>query len=168
MFTRTTTSRALGALFGLTAMLSSMLAPAYAAAPAADQVNTLAASATTVQSTTRTETLDQLFFQPDVRVLYLGSYSSNGKRLYRFRVENIGAASADNVYIDEAVHQVTFDGSIGADQSIGGQKIAYLGADQSVEVKVSCTPKPGYRCAGASATAMLPDDLDTSNNHAHS
>jgi hypothetical protein len=114
------------------------------------------------------ESLSEPLIKPDVRVRYIGPAYNNGKYLYRFRVENIGAASADNIFIDEAVHQQTYNGSIGVDQAVGGQKIASLAADGSVEIKVTCIPLPGYVCTGASATAHVDYDLDTSNNHAHS
>ena len=43
-----------------------------------------------------------------------------------------------------------------------------LGESSFTSVKVSCTPLPGYVCTGASATANVPNDLDPTNNHAHS
>ncbi len=168
-FSQATTSRALGALFALTAALTSLLAPAYAATPAAaGQSLDLAPAATTIQTRDRMESLASPMFQPDIRVKYIGPAYNNGKYLYRFRVENIGAASADNIFVDEEVHQLSYDGSVGVNQAVGGQNIASLAADGSVEIKVTCIPLPGYVCAGASATAMLDGDLDASNNHAHS
>jgi hypothetical protein len=159
MFSQTTTSRALGALFGLTAAITTFLAPAYAATPPAPA---------TITTRDRMDSLDTPMFQPDLRVKYVGRAYNNGKYQYRFRVENIGAASADNIYVDETVHQLTYNGAIGADQSIGGQRITTLASDASTMVTVTCVPLPGYICAGASATAQIADDLDTTNNHAHS
>jgi hypothetical protein len=44
-------------------------------------------------------------FRPDLRVKYLGPDYDNGTYLFRFRIDNIGAASADDVFVDEEVQQ---------------------------------------------------------------
>ena len=155
MFARKTIA-ALGTLFTLAITLGTAIAPAFAAEPTPEP-----------RFDFRLEYLNPTF-QPDVRVKYLGPAYSNGHYQFRFRVENIGAASADNVFVDEEVEQHTYDGSVGASQAVGGVKIPTLASGQAIEVKVSCTPLPGYVCTGASATANVPDDLDPSNNHAHS
>jgi hypothetical protein len=155
MFARKTTALALGTLLALAVTLSGSVAPAFAAV------------APSVPARDRMEHLGEVF-HPDVRVKYLGPAYDNGKYQYRFRVENLGAASADNVFVDQEVRQLTYDGSIGKIQYLGGKNIPTLASGQSVEVKVSCIPLPGYVCTGASATANVPDDLDPTNNDAQS
>src|SRR3954451_2125920 len=91
MFSQKATSRALGALFGLAATLTTMLAPAYAATPATDASQfDLAPITTTTQTRGRMEALSDPLFKPDVRVTYVGPGYKSGKYLYRFKVENIG------------------------------------------------------------------------------
>jgi hypothetical protein len=168
MKNRSTTTTALGAALALAFTLVGAVAPAFAAEPAASQ-------SPVVQQRTgqprpgvpAPEPDDGTFFRPDVRVTYLGPAYDHGTHISRFRVENIGAASAD-VFVDEEVQQHSHDGSVGTLQHVGGKQIQNLGSDQAVEVRVRCVPQPGYVCAGASAEAIVADDLDPSNNRAHS
>ena len=90
------------------------------------------------------EALSDPLFKPDVRVTYIGPGYKSGKYLYRFKVENIGAASSDDIFVDETVRQTTYDGSTGALLQIGGPKLS-LGSGESTVVTVSCTPKPRRR-----------------------
>ena len=100
---------------------------------------------------------------------YLGkSAGSGGKVTYRFRVQNIGAASADNVGLGTVVGQESYDGSVSTRQEGSAGAIAFLGQDQSQVVEVVCTPLPGYHCDGAGLRAYVTDDLDPSNNSAGS
>ena len=98
MLARKASTLALGTLFAVAVTLSSAIAPAFAAQPAP------------------TESFDQFLFQPDVRVNYLGKTYSSGKTIYRFRVENIGAASIeltpdDLREIDRAASEIQVHGA---------------------------------------------------------
>ena len=102
---------------------------------------------------------------------YIGKSSgSGGKVTYRFRVQNVGAASADNIGLDTRVYQKSipapFGESVGTVQHGNGGTIASLLQDGSQEVTVVCTPLPGYLCDGAGLNAVVADDLDPSNNAA--
>src|SRR4051794_5009729 len=164
MYPRLATSAALGTILALAVTLTGAVAPALAATPAAiDHAVSLNAG-----GRPRPNVPPAPMFRPDLRVHYLGQFSDDRNTFFRFRVENIGAASADNIYVDQEVDQRTWDGSIGTLQSIGSHKIETLGTDESVEVRVPCTPLPGYVCVGASANASVAYELDPSNNKAHS
>jgi hypothetical protein len=161
------TQTAFGAALALALTLSGVGSPAFAAAP------TTADESLVVRETGRRRPPRPAadfgpMFRPDLRVKYLGPDYDNGKYYSRFLVENVGAASADDVFVDQEVEQRSYDGSIGVNQSVGGHKIATLASDQSVEVKVTCIPLPGYVCTGASIKANVEYDLDPSNNKAHS
>ena len=76
-----------------------------------------------------------------------GSDYDNGKYIFRFRVDNIGAASADFL-LDREIRQVSFDGEVSALQQIGPIKIENLGSDQSTEVRVTLHPEARLRLHG--------------------
>ena len=167
MNTLSITRTAFGAALALAVTLTGVTSPAFAAVP------TAADESLEVRETGRPRPPRPVgdvgpLIRPDLRVKYLGPDYDDGKYLFRFRVDNLGAASADDIFVDEEVEQRSYDGSLGVNQSVGGQKIATLAADQSIEVKVTCIPLPGYVCMGASAKANVDYDLDPSNNKAHS
>ena len=89
---------ALGAALALAVTVTAAAAPASAATPRpgvtpVDPLVTQPVGSIVVQPQASTFT-----FYPDVRVNYLGKTAgSGGKVTYRFRVQNIGAASASNV-----------------------------------------------------------------------
>lgn len=108
-------------------------------------------------------------FKPDIRVNYLGQSSAGGGKVaYRFRVQNIGAASASNIGLGTTIGQDANNGWVSTRQEGNGGTIASLGQDQAQEVTVTCTPLAGYHCDGARLTAYVDDDLNESNNTAHS
>ena len=89
----------------------------------------------------------------------------------RFRVQNVGAASADNIGLDTRIYQrsiPTFPptDAVSTIQSGDGGSIAFLGQDGGKEITVVCTPLAGYLCDGARLNAVVADDLDPSNNAA--
>src|SRR4051794_26564018 len=171
MRTRTATSSTLGAALALALTLAGTVAPAFAAEPATAQRSMESGDVREAghhrPPRPAPKPDDGLHFQPDLRVKYVGPDYDNGTYFFRFRVENIGAASAEGVFVDQEIQQQTYDGSIGTTESIGGKQIASIGADEAVEVRVACVPKPGYVCTGASANARVDDELDPSNNKAH-
>jgi len=71
---------------------------------------------------------------------------------YRFRVQNIGAASASNVGLGTSIGQDANNASISNRQEGSAGTIATLSEDQAQNVSVVCTPLPGYHCAGARLT----------------
>jgi hypothetical protein len=107
-------------------------------------------------------------FQPDVRVVFLGSNTSGGDTLYQFRVDNAGAATAENISLGSMVSLHQDGGTLGKHQEGVKAPIAWLGMGQSQEVTVACTPLPGYHCNGASLSASLASDSNPNNNSAHS
>ena len=170
MSLRTFRHTAIGTALALAVTLTSTIGPALAATPW---------PAVTPTSPDGLDpgivlTVDQpqssgVTFLPDVRVNYLGKTAgSGGKVTYRFRVQNIGAASASNVGLGTVIGQDANSASISTRQEGSAGTIATLGEDQSKDIAVVCTPLPGYHCAGASLKAYVTDDLDTSNNAAHS
>jgi hypothetical protein len=106
-------------------------------------------------------------FKPDVRVVYLSQSSSGADVTYRFRVENIGAATVDNVGLDKNVVQHQNGGTLAKLQSSGGT-IPFLGMGQSQEVTVTCNAFAGYHCHRGTVKAVVASDMDQSNNSAHS
>ncbi len=163
-------SSALGAALALAIALTSTVAPAFAETPEID----VTPSKPTILFDLGPLPPPQpeastVIFSPDVRVNYLSKSAGNGGKVtYRFRVQNIGAASADNVGLGTVVGQQSNTGSVSTRQEGSARSIASLGQDQSQLVDVVCTPLPGYHCDGASLQAYLDDDLDPSNNRAHS
>lgn len=162
---RFATHTALGAALALAISLTTAVSPASAETrrpgiTPSNPIATLPDPAPTTSSVT---------FLPDVRVNYIGkSTGSGGKVTYRFRVQNIGIGTATNVGLSKAAGQLSNDGSVGTYQTWSGGTIASLGQDQQQEVTVVCTPLPGYRCDGGSLKALVTNDLDPSNNTAHS
>ena len=161
---------AFGAALALTVALTSAVAPAFAETPKIDidpshpPIHRDIGPLTAPKPGTSTVT-----FRPDVRVNYLSkSTGSGGKVTYRFRVQNVGIGTATNVGLSKAAGQLSNDGSVGTYQTWSGGTIASLGQDQQQEVTVVCTPLPGYHCDGGSLKALVTDDLDPSNNSAHS
>jgi hypothetical protein len=173
MLTRKQTSSALGAALALAITLSTAVAPAFAETPTID----IFPSKPTIHRdigplpAPKPET-STVTFVPDVRVNYIGkSAGSGGKVTYRFRVENIGAASAANVGLDTRIYQLsnaTFPptDSVATMQSGNGGTIASLNQDATQEVTIVCTPLAGNHCDGARLTAVVADDLDPTNNMA--
>ena len=167
------TQTALGATLALAVALSTAVAPAFAAeTPKID----LPLPAQPIhrdigplpQPKPESSTVT---FYPDVRVNYIGKEASSGKMKYRFRVMNVGAASADDIGLDTRVYQLsnpTFPptDSVSTVQNGSLGSIASLGQDGSQEVVIVCTPLPGYHCDGARLNAVVADDLDPSNNAA--
>ena len=173
MFTLKTASPALSAALALAIALSTAVAPAFAAeTPKID----LPLPAQPIhrdigplpQPKPESSTVT---FYPDVRANYIGKEASGGKMRYRFRVMNVGAASADNVGLDTRIYQLSIPtfpptDSVSTVQNGNLGSIASLGQDGSQEVVIVCTPLPGYHCDGARLNAVVADDLDPSNNAA--
>ena len=169
MHRRLAASSALGAALALAITLTAVAAPAFAAARTVD-IGPLPQPKPIIhrnigplpQPKPETSTVT---FHPDVRVNYLNkSAGSGGKVTYRFRVQNVGAATADNVGLDTRVYQLSNDGSVATQQSGNGGSIDWLGQDGSQEVTIVCTPLAGHHCDGARLNAVVADDLDSSNN----
>jgi hypothetical protein len=167
------TTTALGAALALAVTLTTAVAPAFAETPTID----VTPSNPTIQYDLGPLPEPQpepqpessaVMFQPDVRVNYLGKSASGGKVTYRFRVQNIGIDTATDVGLGNEISQHSNSGSVATLQSGSSGTIASLATDQSKDVNVVCTPLPGYHCDGASLQAYLNNDLDPSNNRAHS
>lgn len=172
MFTWKTAAPALGAALALAITLGSTITPAFAETPRID----LPIPAKPIhrdlgplpQPKPESSTVT---FSPDVRVNYIGKDSVGGKMHYRFRVQNVGAASAENVGLDTRIYQrsiPTFPPteSVLTVQNGSNGSIDFLGQDDVKEITVVCTPLPGYLCDGARLNAVVADDLDPSNNAA--
>jgi hypothetical protein len=157
MRSRFASSTALGVTFALALSIAGSIVGA--AAPAFAAVPDLTAPA---HAETRS-----FMFQPDVRVNYLSKTSlGGGKVAYRFRVQNIGAATASNVGLGNGISQHAIGQNLATLQQGSSGTIAFLGQDQSKEITVTCTPLPGYYCNGASLQAYITDDLNPANNKA--
>ena len=153
MGSRFASSTALGVVLALAMTVAGAAAPAFAATPA------LAAAP-------QSETMS-FMFQPDVRVNYLSKTSvGGGKIAYKFRVQNIGAASASNVGLGTTFSQHAIGQNLATLQYGSAGTIASLGQDQSKEITITCTSLPGYYCDGASLQAYVTDDLNPNNNKA--
>ena len=172
MFTLKSASLAFGAALALAISLGSTIAPAFAETPRID----LPIPAKPIhrdlgplpQPKPESSTVT---FSPDIRVIYVGKDSIGGKMHYRFRVQNVGATSADNIGLDTRIYQrsiPTFPptDAVSTIQSGNGGSIDSLGQDGVKEITVVCTPLPGYLCDGARLNAVVADDLDPSNNAA--
>jgi hypothetical protein len=164
MRNRGRSAAALGAAFALVLTLSAAVTPAAADTPFID-IGPLPTPKPVIHTNLDLIPDPQMpTFKPDIRVKYLDKASVGGKMRYRFRVQNIGAASAENIGLSTVVGQDANVGSVSTRQEGNGGTIAYLGQDQSQEVTVVCTPLAGYHCSGARLDAHVADDLDTSNN----
>jgi hypothetical protein len=163
---------ALGTALALAITLTSAVAPAFAATAKPRPVFTPTEPVVIQPGSLKPEPKPEsstVTFQPDIRVNYLGqSAAGGGKVAYRFRVQNIGAASAGEIGLGTVIGQDSNDGSVSTRQEGSAGKIASLGQDESKEITVTCTPLAGSHCGGARLTAYLDDDLDESNNHAGS
>jgi hypothetical protein len=172
MHSRFASSTALGVALALAMTVAGAVAPAFASTPHPD-IDLFPANPTITrplgplpQPAPEAATVT---FQPDVRVNYLSKTSlGGGKIAYKFRVQNIGAASASNVGLGTAVYQLDAMHNVATRQSGSAGSIASLGQDQSQEITITCTPLPGYVCDGASLEAYVTDDLNPANNKAGS
>jgi hypothetical protein len=148
VITRKIAASALVAALTLATTVTATVAPAYAATPAPVGAG--------VES-------ERVTFLPDVRVRYIGRTNSGLTVNYRYRIENIGAATAEHVALNERVFQAYYDweGDITIEKD---EVIASLAPGQSVIVSVPCTPLPLRICEGSYLEATLANDLDTNNN----
>ena len=107
-------------------------------------------------------------FKPDVRVSYHGQIVTGASVKYRFHVENIGIGTATNITLGEKVYQEhSFLGTIHV-QGGPPATIPSLATGELREVNVTCLPIANHRCEGAALNAVVPHDLNLSNNHADS
>jgi hypothetical protein len=173
MHSKLATSSALGAALALAITLGAAVGPAFAETPKIDvplpgqpihrDLGPLPEPKPETSAVT---------FYPDVRVNYIDKAAAGGGKVnYRFRVLNVGAASADTIGLDTRIYQrsiPTFPSteSVSTVQNGNGGTIPYLLQDGSKDVTVVCTPLPGYLCDGARLNAVVADDLDPSNNAA--
>jgi hypothetical protein len=166
------TQTALGAALALAISLGSSITPAFAETPRID----LPIPAKPIHRDLGPLPQPQpesstVMFSPDIRVNYIGKDSVGGKMHYHFRVQNVGAASADNIGLDTRIYQrsiPTFPptDSVSTVQNGSGGSIDFLGQDGVKEITVVCAPLPGYLCDGARLNAVVADDPDPSNNAA--
>ena len=153
MRSRYASSTALGVALALAMTVAGAVAPAFAATPA-------------LTAPPQTETMS-FMFQPDVRVNYLSKTSlGGGKVAYKFRVQNIGAASASNVGLGTTFAQHAIGQNVATLQYGSAGSIPSLLQDQSKEITITCKSLPGYYCDGASLQAYVTDDLNPANNKA--
>jgi hypothetical protein len=162
---------ALGAALALAITLTSTVAPAFAETPKID----VTPSKPTIHrdlGPLPAPKPSTVTFVPDVRVNYVGKSSAGGGKVdYRFRVQNVGAASASNVGLDTRTYQQSLPTFPATEaytsmQSGSGGTISSLGQDQTEEITITCTPIQGSYCDGARLSAIVADDLDESNNTA--
>jgi hypothetical protein len=107
----------------------------------------------------------QFLFKPDVRVNYDHQFHYSEKDVYYFRVKDIGAASASPVTLIARCYYLNTNGSIGhkGDIFLG---VVSLQQDQQIMKSVTC-PKESAHSVYARVKAIVPDDLDESNNIAY-
>ena len=93
MNTLSITHTAFGAALVLAVTLTGVTSPAFAATPTASDESLVVHEASRPRPPRPVGDVGPLI-RPDLRIKYLGPGYGNGKYLFRFRVENLGAASA--------------------------------------------------------------------------
>src|SRR5215212_10647333 len=133
MTLRTFRHTAIGTALALAVTLTSTVAPALAATPWPGVTPTSPDSLDPgIVLTVDQPQSSGITFLPDVRVNYLGKTAgSGGKVTYRFRVQNIGAASASNIGLGTVIGQDANFESVSTRQEGTAGKIASLGQDES-------------------------------------
>lgn len=107
----------------------------------------------------------QFLFKPDVRVNYDSKYGTDEKTVYKYRVKNIGAASASPVNLIARCYYMNINGTFGHKGDIF-MGVVSLQQDQQIYKSVTC-PKESAQSAYARLRAVVQDDLDPSNNTAY-
>jgi hypothetical protein len=103
---------------------------------------------------------------PDVKVTYDNHYRFMNSTIFHFDVKNIGTAEAGTVtYIGQCSYLEADATYRNVNQFLGAQ--AHFVRGETRQMTVQCE-KDGPHAAKATLHAIVPDDMDTSNNRGRS